>query len=64
LRRAVPWDFFCESLSLRLIGELPEFVEIDTLFEPKGMENRLWRPFCRTATTRAARSAPGKRKST
>ena len=33
--------FFCESLGLQLIRELPEFVEIDTRPEPKGMGNRL-----------------------
>jgi len=35
-------DFPCESLSFQLIRELPEFVEIDARFEPKGMSNRLW----------------------
>jgi hypothetical protein len=36
-------DLFCESLRFQLIRELPEFVEIDTRFEPKGMGNRLRR---------------------
>jgi hypothetical protein len=36
-------DFFCESLRLQLIRELPEFVEIDTRPEPERMGNRLWR---------------------
>ena len=35
-------DFFRENLCLQLIRELPELVEIDTRFEPKGMSNRLW----------------------
>jgi len=34
-------DFFCESLRLQLIGELPEFVNIDTRPESKGMGERL-----------------------
>jgi hypothetical protein len=36
-------DLFGESLSLQLIGELPEFVQIDTRPEPEGMRNRLRR---------------------
>jgi hypothetical protein len=36
-------NFFRESLRLQLIRELPELVEIDTRFEPKGMGNRLRR---------------------
>jgi hypothetical protein len=36
-------DFFRESLCLQLIGELPEFVEIDTRPESEGMGNRLRR---------------------
>jgi hypothetical protein len=34
---------FRESLRLQLIGELPEFVEIDTRPEPKRMGDRLRR---------------------
>jgi hypothetical protein len=34
-------DFLSESLCLQLIGELPEFVEIDTRSEAEGMGNRL-----------------------
>jgi hypothetical protein len=37
-------DLFRESLRLQLIRELPEFVEIDTRLEPKGMGNRLSAP--------------------
>jgi hypothetical protein len=36
-------DFFRESLCLQLIGELPEFVEIDTRPESKGMGDRFRR---------------------
>ncbi len=36
-------DFFRESLRLKLIRELPEFVEIDTRPESEGMGNRLLR---------------------
>jgi len=34
-------DFLSESLRLQLIGELPEFVEIDTRSESEGMGNHL-----------------------
>ena len=36
-------EFFRESLRLQLIGELPEFVEIDARPNSEGMRNRLRR---------------------
>jgi hypothetical protein len=36
-------DLLRESPRLQLIGELPELVEIDTRFEPKGVRYRLRR---------------------
>jgi hypothetical protein len=37
-------DFFRENLCLQLIGELPEFVEIEPRPESEGIGNRLRLP--------------------